>query len=328
MSFLDKKFVVVKPYYGDVYDYCFKDVENFDNIDLLDGVIKFKSKLEKKIYLKHFTKKMSLPFKGLWNKRYFCNKFSKNDKIVFIIGSMNEDVFKYGAIHTLKKRYPFSKIVFFSNDLIEKMFKNIEFNQISKEFDAIVSFDYNDCQKYGLINHPLVYSAPKELPNCEEDIDVYFCGRAKERLNLIMSTFKFLKENGLNCLFILRDVPKEKRENIDGLIYLDSFMSYEQNLECLKRAKCLLEIMQEGGNGYTLRTCEAIAYNKKILTNNLILKNADFYDENMMSFFNISKEIDVEFIKKEKSKYKDNNYFSPIKLLEKVIDILEDGEKE
>jgi len=56
-------------------------------------------------------------------------------------------------------------------------------------------------------------------------------------------------------------------------VYLDKFMPYEENLEYIKRSKCLLEIMQEGGNGYILRTCEAVAYNKKIITNNKILKD-------------------------------------------------------
>lgn len=321
------KFVVTKPHYGDVYNYCYKDIENLENVDLLNDYLCVKSNFVRKLHSKHFTKRYKLPFKGIWNSQYFKTKFDKDNKLIFIMDKTNVEIFKYGVISYLRKKHKKAKFVLFMSDLVEKSFVNLNFDKISKDFDAIVSFDYNDCEKYNLINHPLVYSAPKELPNCEEDIDVYFCGRAKERLDLIMKTFNHLRNKGLNCLFILRDVPKEKRENIDGLIYLDSFMSYEQNLEYLKRAKCLLEIMQEGGNGYTLRTCEAIAYNKKILTNNLILKNADFYDENMMSFFVVPEDIDSNFIIKEKKKYKDNNYFSPKKLLEKVVYVLEKEDK-
>ena len=43
--------------------------------------------------------------------------------------------------------------------------------------------------------------------------------------------------------------------------------------------------MQEGGNGYTLRTCEAIAYNKKMITNNLTIKETDIYSEENISCF-------------------------------------------
>jgi len=103
-------------------------------------------------------------------------------------------------------------------------------------------------------------------------------------------------------------------------------MPYEENLEYIKRSKCLLEIMQEGGNGYILRTCEAVAYNKKIITNNKILKDSEFYDENMISIFDNIEDIDIEFITNQNGCYKDKNYFSPIKLLEKVVNILEKQE--
>ena len=193
-------------------------------------------------------------------------------------------------------------------------------------FDVILSFDYNDCENYNLVYNPLVYSAPKELKNVEEDIDVYFCGKAKDRLDLILSTFKQLKEKGLNCKFFINGVRQDKRENIDGLVYLDKFMSYKDNLDYVKRSKCLLEVMQEGGNGYTLRTCEAVAYNKKLITNNYMLKNSDFYDCDMISFFEKSDDIDFEFINKGKKGFKDRNYFSPIKLLEKIIVCLKENE--
>ena len=84
--------------------------------------------------------------------------------------------------------------------------------------------------------------------------------------------------------------------------------------------------MQEGGNGYTLRTCEAVAYNKKIITNNKILKDSEFYDENMMLIFQNIEDIDINFIKVQKKDYIDKKLFSPFKLLEKVVDILENKE--
>ena len=141
-----------------------------------------------------------------------------------------------------------------------------------------------------------------------------------------MATFKFLTNKGLNCLFILNGVPYEKREQHKGLIYIDKFMSYDENLEYLKKSKCLLEIMQEGGTGYTLRTCEAVAYNKRIISNNAYLKNAEFYDENNMAIFDNVEDINIDFIKREKIEYKDRNYFSPIKLLEKVLRVLKEKE--
>lgn len=326
MEISDYKFVVVKPVYGNIYEYCYKDLENIKNIDLLKGHVKFNNKFEEKIYLKHFTKKYKLPFRKIWNRKFYKTKFNKNENLIFILSYIDENLLKYGAVDYLKKKYKNSQFILFLSDLVIHRRLNIDFNEVKKMFDIVLSFDYNDCNKYHLYNHPLVYSAPKEQNEVEEDIDVYFCGRAKDRLKNILTAFKYLKEHSLNCKFILNGVPVEQREELDGVVYIDKLMSYEDNLKYIKRSKCLLEIMQEGGNGYTLRTCEAVAYNKKILTNNKILKEAEFYDENMICIFKNVEEIDVEFIKKEKNKYIDNNYFSPNKLLEKIINIINNDE--
>lgn len=325
MNLKNYKFIVIQPFYGDVYDYCYADLKELENIDLKHSYINFKSKLEEKIYYKHFTKKYNLPFKKIWNNRYFKNKFSKQEDVIFLIPPYT-NILKLGIIKDLKKKYKKSSYFMHITDLMIKDKELMNNLHILDDFNTVFSFDFNDCEKYNFNYFPLVYSAPKELENIQEDIDVYFCGRAKERLDLIMKTFKYLKSNNLNCLFILRDVPLDKRENIDGLIYLDKFMSYEENLKYVKRSKCLLEIMQEGGAGYTLRTCEAIAYNKKIITNNQFINDAEFYDKNMISVFDSVENIDIDFIKKEKGEYKDRHYFSPIKLLEKVVSILEEKE--
>ena len=55
--------------------------------------------------------------------------------------------------------------------------------------------------------------------------------------------------------------------------------------------------MQKGGHGYTQRMCEAIAYDKKILTNNVEVKNAPFFNEKYISLYSDITDIDVSFLK-------------------------------
>lgn len=319
------KFVVVQPSYGNVYDYCYNDIKDFDNIDLLRNYIEFNSNILKKIYWKHFSNKHWIPFRKIWNKKYYKNKFNKNDKVIFIIPPTAR-IAKLGALKNLRKRYPKSYIIYHMTDIVKKDEYLINNLDILNEIDLLFSFDFNDCKEYNAEYFPLIYSAPKVLDSLEEDIDVYFCGKAKNRFDTIMKVFYMLKEKGVKCLFFINGVELDKRVEEEGLIYLDKFMSYEQNLEYVKKAKCLLEIMQEGGNGYTLRTCEAIAYNKKIISNNRALINADFFNDNMILVFNNIEDIDIEFLKKEKVYYENRNIFSPLKLLEKVVDILENKE--
>lgn len=322
-NYNDYKIVIALQSYGDLFDYCFNNLDENENIDILSRYIEFNYKFEEKIYNKHFTKKMWLPFRKMWNHRYFKTKFNEDEKIIFIICVSTNIVYKYGAVKKLKRKYKNSKFVLLQNDLIERMFTDISFNKVLPLFDFGLSFDFGDCKKYNLIYHPLVYSAPEVLEQYDENIDVYFCGVIKDRLDLIMAIFKKLKSMNLKCLFILRGVPINKRENIDGLIYIDKFMPYKDNVDNIKRSKCLLEIMQKNGTGYTLRTCEAVAFNKKLMTNNPVIEKADFYNESMILKFNNIEEINADFILGSRKEYFDRNYFSPQKLISKVIDNLE-----
>ena len=102
-------------------------------------------------------------------------------------------------------------------------------------------------------------------------------------------------------------------------------MSYVENLNHIRQTKALLEIMQQGGHGYTLRTCEAIMYDKKMITNNPEIKNAEFYSSDRISVFEDVNEIDAEFVLREPHNvdYKFKEELSPLKLLEKIDGVLQ-----
>ena len=166
MNINEYKFVVVKPRYGNVYDYCYKDLENLDNVDLLNDYIEFKSELERKIYYKHFTKKYNLPFRSFWNHRYYKTKFNKDENLVFILSYIDENILKYGSINRLKRKFKNSKFCLFFSDLVKTKLNEDYMIKAIKLFNIILSFDFNDCKKLNLVYNPLVYSAPKVLEKC------------------------------------------------------------------------------------------------------------------------------------------------------------------
>ena len=79
--------------------------------------------------------------------------------------------------------------------------------------------------------------------------------------------------------------------------------------------------MQKGGTGHTIRACEAIAFNKKMLTNNSYIKEADFFDTNNFCYYDSLNNIDMEFVKSERlpSSYQYINLISPYRFM-KFID--------
>ncbi len=77
-------------------------------------------------------------------------------------------------------------------------------------------------------------------------------------------------------------------------------------------SNCILEVLQDGQTGSTLRYLEAVCYNKKLLTTNPRIKNYPFYDERYMKVFSSESDIDYDWVKKRETinyGYKDE--FSP-----------------
>ena len=150
--------------------------------------------------------------------------------------------------------------------------------------------------------------------------DVYFVGKAKDRLKSIMDAYYKLKDSGLTCEFYLTEVPKEEKQlNLPGVHYCEG-VSYIDNLKHINNTRCLLEIMQGGGHGYTLRYAEALMYDKKLLTNNPEIKDAPFYDSRCISVFTNAESIDSSFVKTDVTVINDRikQQLSPLTFFEHI----------
>lgn len=310
---------------NDFYLQSYKDVFNKENIEYLNGKIQTKSKFLNFIYTHHFGERINkiikLPFKSVWNPLYFKNKFRKSDKICFILFCpplLNKE---YKIVKYLRKKYKDCKIVIFMQDLVSKSFIKMEtIENFNNTVDLVLSFDHKDCETYGWKYYPLVYS-PVEVPNDEniKESDLYFVGKAKDRLDDIIHIYKKCIDNGLVCDFHITGVPKDKQLYADKIDYCN-YVPYEENLKRIKKTHCMLEVMQGGGHGYTLRYCEAIALGKRLITNNQEVINAPFYNKNYISTFSGAEDFDVSFIKHSEGDI-DYNYLkelSPIKMIEYI----------
>lgn len=253
--------------------------------------------------------------KSIWNRWVFREKFDNDNPICFIFFAGRNKEINNGAIYYLRSKYKNCKTVLFYQDLVKKSaLPQIE--KIRNQFDLILSFDQLDVKKYNLLYYPLVYSKTDIKKSDIPKSDIYFVGKAKDRLEDIREVYSRLKDSGLKCDFHITGVsPEDVRE--DGIVY-NMPVSYEENLQRIKASKCMLEIMQKGGHGYTLRYCEAIMYDKKIITNNPEIKEAPFYSEQRIQVFENPHEITSDFVLEGEGKvdygYKDK--LSPKRLLD------------
>lgn len=253
-----------------------QDLQNIDNVKYIDQFPYKANKLVRKIYRLHFSDKINrrielplnieLPFRQFWNPFYFKNDFDNDKPIVFIFCGRYAFWAKYDLIDFLKKKYPNSKFVCFFQDII-KDHKRISIEEVKRKFDLVISYDYGDAKKYSLEYHPTIFSKlhvteDSSIPSC----DVYFVGAAKNRLDQIHDAYDILTGQGLMCDFYIINVPDHLQRKCKGLHYIP-YMDYYTNLQHVLKCKGILEILQNGAVGASLRMKEALIFNKYFITN-------------------------------------------------------------
>lgn len=188
----------------------------------------------------------------------------------------------------------------------------------------MISYDKREANKYGMYYYP----TPMSYINVPDDSsigksDVYFCGEAKTRYPQIHEIYKRLVSMGLKCDFNLAKMPVDA-ERVEGINYLAKPFTYTENLQHMVKSNCLLEIMQEGANGYTPRTWEAILYDKHLVTNNTYFSDDNYYYKDGIHSTGILDNPDCVDILKSMVKYPSRikDKISPRNLIRFIDDIL------
>lgn len=306
---------------NDFYRISYRNISNTDktryistNIDTDNVILNLLYKIHCSETIENIVK---LPFKSIWNRHYYKNTFNNDNPICFVFTGSHILKFDYGFDKYLRKTYPNCKLVIFYQDLIKGKWKKY-FEKFKDRFDLILSFDQKDAEDYGLIYYPLVYTPEEyEVEDVLPRSDVYFVGKAKNRLDKILDIYVKLRDAGLKCDFNITGVKPEDQMFSDEINYCAQ-MPYVENIKHIKATKCMLEIMQGGGHGYTLRYGEAICYGKKLITNNPEIKDAPFYNPDLIQVITDDGILDTNFVLKGDFvvDYNFKEELSPKKLLE------------
>ena len=318
------------------YNYAFNEVKELDYA-FFDNCFSPNNSILKLFYKIHISQRINniinLPFKELWYKKRInrlLKIFKSEDKICFILFSSCLEYENAGFSKIIREKFPNSKIVYFFHDLVRKNILRKELAENNHGIaDLIYTYDFGDSQKYNLKFHNVPYSEISFFSNnIQPKYDVSFVGRVKDRLDVIISAYNELKNQGLSCGFFITGVPKEKQILKDEIHYCN-LMKYEEYLKIAAKSKCLLEIIQNSGTGNTLRVNEAIILNKLLITNNKWLKNNPIYDSENMKITDNFKDINVKaFIDSHKIVcYKNKKELLPsafFKQIEKDLNELEE----
>lgn len=312
------------------YTICVEDLNKLANVHVVSYPVDYAYYFIRCLFSIHMSprinKFISLPFKEKWYPYYFKNPFKNNKPICFVIAS---SYITPRYVSYLRKYYPNCKIVKLHRDLAKIVYKcSPEWNEkLARELiDIRMSYDQGEAKK----NNWEYFSEFESKIEIDRDpnypiADVFFAGKAKDRLPKLMKIYKLLTSAGLKCEYYLTGVDDKDKEILPGITYSNTFMPYRDMLYKTVNSRIVLEINQGGAVGYTSRFLEAVMYNKKLVTDNIYIKQSKFYNEsNILCIDDIDEKI-INFIKKEDSKkvfYDYKNEFSPINLIEQIDSIL------
>lgn len=270
-------------------------------------------KLREKIWIKLINKQTSKSFDEYWEMLIEENKNEKYDRIVLIFG----DKFICDShIKKLRLSHPESYFIYYNWDSVSKYPNILTFYKL---FDRYISFDKEDCRKYGFEFRPLFYS--NDIVNCDPEYDccistTFGVDKVKEFEmvnNLLPKTIKkkyflylgSLKSYYYNKIFNARLFKNYKKENFSF-----NGMTRDQNNRFVANAKVVIDIPRKGQNGLTMRTFEVLHLKRKLITTNKNIKTYEFYNPNNIYVIEDStKPIPVEFfdsgfdVKHELSRY-------------------------
>lgn len=185
------------------------------------------------------------------------------------------------------------------------------------KFDLLFSWDIENVKKYKVDYYPnLIYSKVDIRQNAEE-CDVFYCGEDGGRLHLLENVYKQLTAMGLKCDFYCART-EHSGEIINGIKHIAP-IPYIQYLSHIKNCKIILEIIKEGNSSHSLRVCEALVYDKKLITNSPLVKDLPMYDTRQFFVFDKNLAFDEGFLKSELSiSNSHNDYFSPKRFVEYI----------
>lgn len=242
----------------------------------------FRSPFAKKLFEWHnawpLNKKRELPFKFLWFGRILKDlDIGEDDEIWFLMYESFHFSYSKAFLTMLRKKFGKARLCFkFSNPVGESNLS--KFETVRPYYDAAITFSRKDAEQYGFLHWPL---QPMKIPEHEvrEEYrsDVFFVGKDKGRLDVLLGCYEKFTQLGLKCDFHIVEVPPEKQKYADRISY-NQRIPYSEVLEREASTRCVLEILQNSEEYMSMRATEAFSYGRKLITTSNAYRDYPFYD--------------------------------------------------
>lgn len=211
------------------------------------------------------------PPKKKWLAQIQINQIKENKVfhkcLIFRPDLLHEDVLEF-----IKKNIPIRKVVYWDSfEKIPKLKTTISY------FNDFYSFEAKDCKKYGFKTNSNFYI--QKPTNKKPAFDFFFFGAKDARFNNIKKVILYLTNKNFKSKALL--IGKQNKIMYNGTIELSK--NKVPFFECYtfsENTKIVVDISHKNQKGLSMRPYEALGLKKKLLTNNINIKNYDFYNSN------------------------------------------------
>lgn len=206
--------------------------------------------------------------KGLWypfvmDYKMLDKRYMEGEDIFFVFFEGNRLAYQKQYLSYLRKRYPKSRFIFRYINIIspdnERYLPYVQDN-----FHLCITFDQKDAKNYHMLYVPNTYWHRKLQNKVKATKDVIFLGGEKGRIQKLFDIAEILECSGLSFDFYIAGVAAKNQVEREGFHYISN-ISYSQYINMIQSYRALLELRSGNQVGYTLRTLEAVWFNKKLI---------------------------------------------------------------
>jgi len=256
------------------------------------SIIKFKYKNK----FQKITNFISKTFFGNNIKKDFVNKtiiskiqnLQQQDYILII----NPDVYRTDIVNLLKTKT--KKYIAHNYDSLDRhpLPQNYQFL-----FDKVFTFDIEDAKNNNdlyLLNN-FIYTN-KEVNLKPQNKFFMILSKSFER-EILLNKIADILDKKTNCNYEFLVLYPDYQNHNTNIQLLDKPISLKEMEEKVKNAEILIDLVRTNQSGLSFRFFEAMAFEKKIITNNKYVKEFDFYNSsNILVLDDDFNDIDNEFL--------------------------------
>lgn len=315
--------------YNGMFKVMFSDVLKLHNVEILSNYLnetnQFRRLIISLLYKNKINKHLKGSFEPILKPKLHLEDFLKKNKhekkVIIFLNSSLQKIYSSQNLKRLKKQYINTYFVLLFVDSISQLTAR-RATEIMKDdvFDLIYSFNERDAIKYNLYYYLTPYSKLDFLENKQNDVDAYFCGSDKGRRRLLDNMAVIFQKLNISYKFDVYSRTKVD-EKLHYQLKYDDYKDYRDIVKETSKCKCIIDIVQNINNGdvgLSLRVHEALVYNKILITNNKNILKYPFYNSKYMHLIENENDIKKDWFEIDDVDYGYKNQLSPLLFFENI----------